>query len=224
MAASKVALEYQPLQSRIRKSFLRAEYGKVDVPVIEVTYREWKKRFLQLDGDDYDHPSQFMGVYHNNRDAVRLGLPRRFILINASMPNYEKLMVYYHELGHHSCVLTGCLCAKNGFVFRKTELHAELAAIYLATKRGFADMTLQFLQEAVRDLENPSFHYIWNATRMVKHPAFSEAVEFVGDPFHYWMAKKRHLKERYENALVDAATRMCRWTPSRFLRRFADGN
>jgi hypothetical protein len=47
------------------------------------------------------------------------------------MPNYEKLMVLWHEVGHHSCVKANCLCAKGGFEFRKTELHAELACIYV---------------------------------------------------------------------------------------------
>ncbi len=215
---------YRPLTTRIRRPFLEKEFARTNVPIFEVTYREWKERFYPLTKEDYERPNQFMGVYHNDSDALLLGLPKRFIILNKILPNYEKLMVLYHEIVHHDCVRKGCACARHGFAFRKTELHAELGCIYVSMKRGFPDMTLQLLQEAVTDLENDTFLYIWNATRMVKHPVFHQAVEFVGKPFDHWINHTaRHLRDRYQNALVDKSTRPCQWKPSKYLTRFGEG-
>ena len=211
-------------QERIRNDFLKSEYEKGGIPVFEVTYLQWKKRFYQLTNEDYDEPQEFMGVYHNDPSQNRrFDLPDRFILINKAMNNSWRLAVYYHELGHHACTKARCPCAKHGFVFRKTELHAELAAIYLATQRGFPQMTFNMLVEAVLDLDHPKQNRVWNATRMVKHPVFIEAKNFVGKPFTDWLTEKKQLRQRekYFNAIVDDSTRMCRWHPSALLRTFA---
>ncbi len=45
-----------------------------------------------------------------------------FILIHQNLPNYAKLSVAYHELGHHSCMAKKCKCLAN-FVDREFHAH-----------------------------------------------------------------------------------------------------
>ena len=210
-------------KTRISREYLKADYERAGLPIYEVTYREWKKRFFPITEEDYERTRDFMGVYHNDASAATFNLPKRFIIINASMPNFEKLSTLWHEVGHHSCVRAGCLCARRVFVFRKTELHAELACLYIALIRRFDWMVLDLVKDVVTDLENKTFHYIKNATMMVKHPVFTQSLSLVKESFDGWInePKNESLKKRFQNALVDTATRQCRWTPSNYLKRFA---
>ena len=215
---------YQLPNQRVRRSHLDADYERAGVPIFEITFREYMSEWYEAVREDYKRPSQFMGMYHNDKAIEKFDLPARFILINKSMPNYEKLMVLWHEVGHHSCVKASCLCAKRGFEFRKTELHAELSCIYVAATRQHGPMTLELLKEATNDLLNTgdrSLDYIRNATMMVKHPVWKQAEELVRPDFKRWLNQNRLLRERYEVALADTSTRMCRWHPTNYLKRFA---
>lgn len=213
-----------PPQERISQEYLQAEYAQAGVPVYEINYREWKKRFYHLMGEDYDNAKEFLGEYYNGtfpHDTE--GFPSRFILINKSLNYSWRLSIFYHELGHHSCVKARCRCASDGFVFRKTELHACLAAIYLAHERGFKEMTYNMLIDTITDLDHAKFARVYNATRTVKHPVFIVAKKMVEKEIDKFFEKKRNaaLKQKYLNAIVDDTTRMCRWHPSSLLRRVA---
>ena len=215
---------YHLPKQRVRRHHLDVEYERVGVPVFEVTYREYLDEWFEIIKETYKKPSSFMGLYFNDKALPEHDLPRRFIIINKSMPNYEKLMVLWHEVGHHSCVKAGCLCSRHGFEFRKTELHAEIACIYIATQRRQREITLELLKEATNDLINDgkrSYDYIRNATMMVKHPVWHEAVAMVGNGFDDWLATKPQLRDRYAVALADTSTRMCRWHPTNYLKRYA---
>jgi hypothetical protein len=214
-----------PPQERIKNSFLRSEYERSGVPVYEVSYREWKKRFYALTNEDYDYAEEFMGVYYSGPfDLKTEDLPRRFIVINRNLSNSWKLAVFYHELGHHACAIGKCTCAKDGFDFRSTELHAELAGIYIAHARQFKKITFNMLIDAVLDLDNERFNRIYNATRIVKHPVFIRAKNDLNGIFKEWLKKHSRLREKYLNAIVDDDTRTCRWSPSTFLQKFIEGN
>jgi hypothetical protein len=224
MVPTGVGMPHQLPNQRIRRAFLTDEYKKAGIPVYESSYHTYLEKWKPACEQEYTCASEFMGLYFTDKGAALFGFPQTFILINQSLPNYEKLMIFWHEVGHHSCVKSRCLCAVNAeFEFRKTELHAELACIHIASARGYRGMTLQLLQEAVEDLLNTgnrSFDYIRNATMMVKHPSFTAAVALVHDEFFKWLNSHRLLKERYEVALLDSSTRTCRWQPSNYLKRF----
>jgi hypothetical protein len=214
---------YELTNTRIRSTTLNVEYARSGIPVIELSYSDWLKSLQELDRMKFSSSKDFMGMYYNNPNATKLGFPRRFIVINKSMPNYEKLMVFYHEVGHHSCVKCRCKCAWKGFQHRKTELHAELSCIYIAKSRGYSEMVLELVKETVEALDYHFEYNFWNASRMLKHPVYLEAVKSVEYDFNLWLKSKsnRRLKRLYDQCMNDSSIGTCRWKPSNYLVKFA---
>lgn len=212
-------------EPRVRRGVLEHEYGLLDVPVVEVTYREFAKHLKRPCETDYEDADAFSGLYAHGVSAPEVGLSGDFILINRCKSNHWKLMTLWHEAGHRACVVSRCPCAREGFDLRPTELHAELACLYIAVRRRAKAAALFLAQETVNDLNSTKLHYLRNAHAILKHEVFAEAVDLVRDEFDTWLRSRGNddLRREFDIAMSDESTRASRWRPTPLLERLASG-
>jgi len=82
----------------MNKQALKNLYKMSPVPVYEVNMDMWAAAYPAR--FDYILGGTFDGVCVELTDDCKFPLPKKFILIKESRPNYHKAAVFMHELGH----------------------------------------------------------------------------------------------------------------------------
>ena len=78
--------------------------NSISIPVIEGSIRTYNKKLEEL------HPSVFLRMHYGYRSMHKdvVGVYHddpfhRFIFISKKMPNYSKIWILLHEIGHYLC-------------------------------------------------------------------------------------------------------------------------
>jgi hypothetical protein len=158
-------------------SFLEGEYAKSPVRVMQCSQPQWRK-VCRSQGI---HFGQGYGGYYF--DVSLFGVTANTIFVDASLPNYQRLAVFYHELTHAECWRRGCKCfSKQHSVSGLCEHHAQLGAMLKCNKSG-AMASLSFAMMAASRLaaSRAAGEPEVGARLTVKHPFWSVCRGRIGE-------------------------------------------
>jgi hypothetical protein len=133
------------------------------------------------------HMVKWEGVYKTNHDRTSC------IVISSSLPLYRKAEVFLHELGHHYCSATHCICCcKNNHVLN--EVHAIAFGLRKCLDYGFIRSHCRSVWFILRILDCPEHYgnhycngiYLAAAKKIVKRKKWNEYLRIFEQSGYSW--------------------------------------
>jgi hypothetical protein len=128
---------------KIPEAYIQKLYRNSPIKIFEVAIKDLKKL-----GKDFKETgimvSNFYGLYFPKGHNLSY-FPKRFILMRSDISPMEKLLTFYHEMGHYLCDKKKCKCSK------KQSFLAEYHAIMYCLKKYVKEKRYFLLQKEVKD-------------------------------------------------------------------------